>query len=93
MSDIVDNWDDFKNALITNGYKIEEHDGYVKYESPYSKRPVRDRTLGESYTRDYLKAQWDPEEKKMYEKRPSEETSASEDNNQSDYKHYQAAER
>jgi hypothetical protein len=34
MSDIFDNWDDFKNALITNGYKIEEHDGYVKYESP-----------------------------------------------------------
>lgn len=93
MSDIFDNWDDFKNALITNGYKIEEHDGYVKYESPYSKRPVRDRTLGESYTRDYLKAQWDPEEKKKYEKRRAEEKAAAEKNKQSDYKQYDAAER
>ena len=93
MSDIFDNWDDFKNALITNGYKIEEHDGYVKYESPYSKRPVRDRTLGESYTRDYLKAQWNPEEKKKYEKRRAEEKAAAEKNKQSDYKQYDAAER
>lgn len=93
MSDIFDNWDDFKNALITNGYKIEEHDGYVKYESPYSKRSVRDRTLGESYTRDYLKAQWNPEEKKEYEKRRAEKKTAAEKNKQSDYKQYDAVER
>ena len=61
MSEVFDNWDDFAAAMIANGYKIEEHDGYVKYESPYSKKPVRDRTLGETYTRDYLKAQWNPE--------------------------------
>lgn len=92
MSEVFDNWDDFAAAMIANGYKIEEHDGYVKYESPYSKKPVRDRTLGETYTRDYLKAQWDPEEKEKYEKKKAEERKAEEDK-QAERKKYDAAER
>lgn len=92
MSEVFDNWDDFAAAMIANGYKIEEHDGYVKYESPYSKKPVRDRTLGETYTRDYLKAQWNPEEKEKYEKKKAEERKA-EENKQAERKKYDAAER
>ena len=93
LSDVCDNWDNFKSALIANGYKIEEHDSYVKYQSPYSKRPVRDRTLGELYTRDYLQAQWNPEAKKKYEQKKEQEKKAAAEKLKNESKKYDAEER
>lgn len=45
----------------------------MKWETPYSKKAIRDRTLGEQYTKAYLEAKWDPEKKKAYEEQKAKE--------------------
>lgn len=45
----------------------------MKWETPYSKKAIRDRTLGEQYTKAHLEAKWDPEKKKAYEEQKAKE--------------------
>lgn len=59
-SEASGSWDEYKDIMQANGYTIEEHNGYIRYQTPYSVRAVRDRTLGEAFEKDSLMKVWNP---------------------------------
>lgn len=66
----------------------------MRYETPYSTKAVRDRTLGEQYTKAYLEAKWDPEKKKSYEEQKAKEAAENTSKTETDTrKRYDAEER
>lgn len=73
VSKVSQSWDQFKDIMMSNGYTLEEHKGYVKYLSPYSSKAVRDRTLGEGYKKEYLETLWDPAARRRYEEKQRRE--------------------
>lgn len=79
-------WDDLKKKLTDKGYKITEHQGgYVSYLSPYAKKAIRDTTLGEQYTKDFLNTLWDAECKKKYDRTHSRKATLEDRKHRKDY--------
>lgn len=55
---ITDNWKDFIRIMESMGYTIKETESFVTYKAAEAKRGVRDKTLGESFTKEAITSYW-----------------------------------
>jgi len=55
---LTDNWKDFIRIMESMGYTIKETESFVTYKAAGAKRGVRDKTLGESFTKEAITSYW-----------------------------------